>query len=1238
MQKLALSPEFDGSLPIHEHLEEISALIRSHQVLILCGETGSGKTTQIPKICLSVGFGQYKMIGCTQPRRLAARSVAQRLAQELKTEVGAGVGTKIRFQDRVNAQLTAIKVMTDGILLAEIHHDPWLKAYDVIIIDEAHERSLNIDFLLGYLKKILPSRPDLKLIITSATIETDKFSAFFNGAPIIEVSGRSYPVEIRYRPAKLDVDDEEDTDENDKKGHLLQVIDDLMKETHQGDVLVFLPGERDIRDALDSLRRQQPPHTEIIPLFARLSQEEQDKIFSGGSRRRIVLSTNVAETSLTVPGIRYVVDSGLVRIKRFSQRNKIDQLLIEKNSQASAQQRAGRSGRVALGICIRLYSEDDFTARPAFTTPELLRSSLAGVILKMIHLKLGAIEEFSFIDPPSTKAIQNGRLELLELGAIDNNQQLTPVGQKIAKIPLDPHLARMLIAAQEYQCVTETLIITSFLSVQDPRERPFELRAQADTQHKKFADTQSDFITILNIWHQYLKEIDGTKKQKLRWCLEHFLNYKRMREWHDLHHQLKHNVHSMGIVPSEKEATYEQLHRALLSGLIGQIGNYHPDSELYLGVRSLKFKISKSSALAQKKPKWIMAAEIIDTGLLQARNVSLIQSQWIETYAKHLIQYTLSPGEWDSLQGQAIAYETGTLYGLTVINRRKVSLSQRDEEQAHYLLLRHLCVLQEYNGKLPEFIALNHDIIESVALLEHKTRRQDVLIDEEAIVSLYQQIIPSNICKAQELLVWYQQLNRTQKQALLFTPEQLKKNSHTDPTLVLYPDSLNIHQYRFPLLYRFEPGHPLDGVTIEVPLPLLGTLDEGYLEWLVPGLIREKIQHLIKGLPQQIRRTLIPVPTFITGFLNHYSEQDGSLLICLQRYIIEFYRQKVSPDNWPSLPEHLLMNIKVINEKHEEVGQCRSLVELKQRLAHLIEEEKQQLDHPLLQLSEITSWNFGELPSEIIVSKNNLSITLFPALVLEDNGVFIRALENKEEAHIKTQRGIRRLVEIQLKSWLNNIDKNFAYSKELALLFSKLSPPEIDKVETWLKKQWLDLLLSECIQKFNKIVMNETIFNELCLTIRSQLTQLVNQLNEKHRLLSQHLQQFFVQQDKLKKSAHQNSYEDIMMHLATLVNWSIYSNMDFNSYLLLPRYLEGLLKRIERCILDPRQDLDKMKLTLTFSQRLQEYENKKGLTSESQQFARMLEEFYISLYAQPMKTLFPISAQRLEKFWAEHLK
>ncbi|KRH79895.1 ATP-dependent RNA helicase HrpB [Ferrovum sp. JA12] len=1238
MQKPVLNPEFDGSLPIHDHLDEIRLLITQHQTLILCGETGSGKTTQIPKICLSLGFGQHKMIGCTQPRRLAARSVAQRLAQELKTEVGHGVGTKIRFQDRVNPTASAIKVMTDGILLAEINRDPRLTAYDVIIIDEAHERSLNIDFLLGYLKQILPSRPDLKLIITSATIETEKFSNFFHGAPIIEVSGRTYPVDIRYRPVQLEQEDNEDIENGSTKSHLLQVIDDLMKETHQGDVLVFLPGERDIRDVLDSLRRQQPAHTEIIPLFARLSQQEQDKIFSSSPYRRIVLSTNVAETSLTVPGIRFVVDSGLVRVKRFSQRNKIDQLLIEKNSQASAKQRAGRSGRTAPGICIRLYSEEDFNSRPAFTTPELLRSSLAGVILKMIHLKLGSIEDFPFIDPPSPKAIQSGRLELLELSAIDGNQNLTPIGQKIAKIPLDPHLSRMLIAAQEYQCVTEVLIITSFLSIQDPRERPFELRVQADQQHKQFAHPQSDFMSIINLWHAYLKELNGSKKHQLRWCHKHFLNFKRVREWHDLHHQLKQSIEALGITPNQKETTYDSLHNALLSGLISQIGNYHQDSESYLGVRGLKFKINKSSSLALKKPKWIMASEIIDTGILQARTVCQIQSHWIEKFAKGLMHYTLSPGEWDPIQGQAIAYENGTLYGLTVIQRRKVSLDQRDRDQAYSLLLRHLCVLQEYSGKIPNFVSQNHHTIESVALLEHKTRRQDVLIDEEAIVELYRHYIPSFITKAQELTNWYQKLSSQEKETLLFTPEQLKKHSSENATLVLYPDSLHIHGNDYPLLYRFDPGHPLDGVTLRIPLPLLGSLNESDIEWLVPGLIREKIQLLIKGLPPSIRRVLVPVPHCITLFLSRFSEKDGSLLTCLQTFIAEVYHQSISPESWPTLPKHLLMNLQVVTDSNEEIAQSRSLSQLKQHLSPLIEEEIQQLDNPLLHLPEITSWNFGELPEEIIVNKKGIRIILYPALVNEEGHLFIRAMDTPLEVQIKTQSGITRLVEIQLKSWLNPIEKNLTHSTELALLLCKLSPPPHQQVEGWLKKQWLHLLLKELVNSFSGKINNESSFSQLCLHIRSQLSTLIKLLNDKHRLLCELLKQFFTQQEKLKKAAYPDSYRDIIDHLNRLLNWSLYLDISLQEYLLRPRYVEGLLKRVERCILDPRQDQDKMKQTITFTTRLKEYRHKKGNSEPSQQFMKMLEEFYLSLYAQPMKTLYPISVQRLEKFWSEQLK
>ncbi|MGE5385775.1 MAG: ATP-dependent RNA helicase HrpA, partial [Betaproteobacteria bacterium] len=855
-------PTYQEDLPVNERRAEIAALIARHQVVIVCGETGSGKTTQLPKICIELGRGTGGYIGHTQPRRLAARSVASRVAQELQTQVGMGVGVKIRFNDRTIPE-SVIKLMTDGILLAETQTDPYLNAYDTIIIDEAHERSLNIDFLLGYLKQLLPKRPDLKVIVTSATIDAERFAAHFASAdgkpaPVIEVSGRLYPVEIRHRPVQADDAD----DERDLYEAIVDAVDELAR-LGSGDTLVFLPGEREIREAAEALRKRHPPHTEILPLFSRLSAQEQDRIFKPSGARRIVLATNVAETSLTVPGIRYVVDTGLARVKRYSYRNKVEQLQVEKISQAAARQRAGRCGRVAAGVCIRLYDEADFNARPPFTDPEILRSSLAGVILRMKSLKLTDVEDFPFLEPPPGKAVADGYALLQELGALDEDNTLTGIGHGLAKLPLDPRIGRMIVAARDGGCLKEMLVIAAALSVQDPRDRPQDRQQAADEKHKLFADEKSEFLSWLKLWDWYQHAVEHKKsnRQLLDTLHSHFLSALRMREWREVHGQL----HAMATEAGWKEntipGTFDAIHKALLTGLIGNFGCKSDESGYYLGARGIRYLIHPGSPLQKKAGKWIVAAEITETTRLFARCVARIEPDWLEQVGAHLIKRSYFDPHWEKKTMQVSAWERTTLYGVVINPKRRVHYGPMAPVEAREIFIRQGLVAGEIDeafAKRWPFYQHNQKLIREIENLEHKQRRQDVLVDDDLITAFYDHLIPEGIHNGATFDHWRREAEKENAKLLFLSKDDLMRHSAAGVTTEAFPHHVKLGGVEYALSYHFEPQNPRDGVTMTVPLAQLNQLPAGRLEWLVPGLIKEKVIQLIKTLPQKIRAKLVP--------------------------------------------------------------------------------------------------------------------------------------------------------------------------------------------------------------------------------------------------------------------------------------------------------------------------------------------------------------------------------------------
>ena len=1004
-------PTFPEDLPIAQHRDEIARLIASNPVTIVCGETGSGKTTQIPKICLTLGRGSAGFIGCTQPRRIAARSLANRLAQELPGAPRGFVGHKIRFQDQTRPD-TGIKVMTDGVLLAETHSDRELRAYDTIIVDEAHERSLNIDFLLGYVKRLAAARPELKVIVTSATIDTARFAEFFGGAPVIEVSGRTYPVEVRYRPEYLEPEAQDD-EPVDMPEAIAKAVDEIARGSREGDILVFLPGEREIREAAEVLRKHHPKQTEILPLFSRLSAEEQDRVFERGAHRRIVLSTNVAETSLTVPGIHFVIDTGLARVKRYSPRQKIDQLRIEPISQAAARQRAGRCGRVASGIAIRLYAEEDFAARPDFTTPEILRTSLASVILRMASLELGPIAEFPFIEPPTPRQIDDGYRLLFELDAIDAERNLTPLGRELARLPVDPRIGRMLLGAREFHCASELVILAAALSIQDPRDRPQALREASDRAHEEFRDESSDFLQLLNLWKFFDHEFQHKKSNRKLYetCREHFLSYVRMREWRDLAGQLREMAGELKLHENKAPGTYEQVHRALLTGLIGNVGLKSTEGDHYNGPRGLQFHVWPGSGLKKARPRWIMAGELQETTRVFARNVASIQPEWIEKAAAHLVERALVEPHWDKARGEVVAYENVTLYGLVLVARRKVSFGRLDPVRAREIFIESALVGAEFETPHP-FWAHNRRLVREVEDLEHRARRPDVLVDDRAIFDFYAERIPAEVRDARSFDAWYREASKKEPKLLHLARADLMRHGAESVTEELFPRELRMGEGTFPLAYRFEPGHPLDGVTMNVPLALLNQVEDATVDWLVPGMIRDKVAWAMKALPKRIRTQLVPVPEHVTKFLEKYAPSprapggDGPgprhlVKEAVLEYASRIAGERLDADIWSKdePPPHLVMNVRIVDEARRELAMGRDLAELRKRLGEAASLTLAKAQ-PGIERENVTAWDFGDLPEQVSFRRGGQTLTGYPALAPapEGEGLSIRLFDTLDKA------------------------------------------------------------------------------------------------------------------------------------------------------------------------------------------------------------------------------------------------
>ncbi|MGB7650096.1 MAG: ATP-dependent RNA helicase HrpA [Gallionella sp.] len=1219
--------EFPADLPVVGRREELARAISEHQVVIVCGETGSGKTTQLPKICLTLGRGILGCIGHTQPRRVAARTVATRIAAELQTELGGAVGFKVRFNDKVSAD-TSIKLMTDGILLAEIHRDPLLKNYDTLIIDEAHERSLNIDFLLGYLKQLLTRRPDLKLIITSATLDADRFAKHFN-AKVIEVSGRSYPVETRYRPLQIS----EEGEAQDVPQAISAALDELSAGGLRGDVLVFLPGEREIRDTAEVLRKHHAPSArhsglEVLPLYSRLSAAEQDRVFKTGGKRRVILATNVAETSLTVPNIGYVIDCGLARVNRYSIRQKVEQLHIEKISRAAANQRAGRCGRVMSGVCVRLYDEAEFLQRDEFTDPEIFRVSLATVILRMSALELGDIAAFPFIEPPTPRMIADGYQLLSELGAIDESRELTKLGHELARLPLDPKIARLLIAGRQYHCLSEILIIASALSTQDPRDRPQERQEAADAAHKRFADERSDFLAYLKIWAWFEQALAHKQSNRLmaEECRKNFLSPLRLREWRELHQQLHGQVAEMGMKGNDAPASYEDIHKALLCGLLGNIGMKGVEGNEYLGARGIKFVIGNNSVLAKKGTKWVIAGELVETHKLFARTLARIEPNWLEEVGAHLIKRHYFDAHWEKKAAQVTAFERSTLHGLLINAKKRVHYGPMNVAESREIFIRQALVRGEFETRAA-FFAHNQKLIADIEALEHKARRPDVLVDDELIFAFYEARIPADIHNGAAFEHWRKEAERNDAKLLLLKKDDLMRHEAHGITTDKFPPQLKIDTISFALSYNFSPGKNDDGITLTVPLALINQVSAARCEWLIPGILAEKVVQLIKTLPQKIRRNLVPVPEFAAAFVRDVPAANTPLLQALARYLREQKQLDAPLDAFrlEQLPQHLLMNFRVLDEHGRQLGMSRNFAqlhsELAPRAAPVIAAVTKQVDAPINEIRSAT-WSFGEFSETRTVQRAGQSVTLYNALVDDVDAVVLRAFETREAAHAAHQKGLNRLFMLLLKEQVKYMEKNLPDAQKLGMLYMPLGTPQE------LQQQILAMTFTRCCLS-EPLPFNETTFAARGKEAKNRLLLIAQELA---RLTATVLSEFHALQKSLPAlKAHPQVASDVRAQLEFLVHKRFVETTSFERLQHLPRYLKAINLRIEKLRSNPARDAQCMTQLQPLLQALQKLRVSHHSDPRLDEFAYLLQELRVSLFAQELKTPVIVSVKRLEK-------
>ena len=1283
--------------------DEIAQAMADHQVIIVCGETGSGKTTQLPKIALALGRGRLnaaagqrgKWIGHTQPRRIAASSVAKRIAEELKTPLGDVVGYKIRFQDRLSKD-ASVKLMTDGILLAETQNDPLLEAYDTLIIDEAHERSLNIDFLLGYLRQILPRRPDLKVVVTSATIDADRFARHFASskgpAPVIMVSGRTFPVEMRWRPF-------EETREHDLNDAIAEAVDELWTGNAAGDILVFLPGEREIREAADHLRKHLSHSAvtrgaEVLPLFSRLSQADQERVFDTHSGRRIVLATNVAETSLTVPGIRYVIDVGTARVKRYSLRSKVEQLMVEPISQAAANQRAGRCGRVANGICIRLYEEKDFNGRPRFTDPEILRSSLAGVILRMKSLHLGVVDDFPFIEAPSKRAITDGYQLLAELGAVTEANELTRTGAELAKLPLDPRVGRMILEARDRQALDEVLVIASALSVQDVRDRPLEAQSQADQAHVKFDDEKSEFTGYLKLW-KWLGDARGGKsaagsehklsnRQYEQLLRQNFVNIRRVREWRDTHTQLHTTVAEHRWQLNAKPASYEQIHMSMMAGLLGNVGCKQDDEDVYLGARGIKFYRHPGAHLSKKPGRWTVVSELVETTRLFGRGIANIEPAWLEQVGAHLLRKQLLDPHWEKKSGEVIALERATLYGLVVYSGRRVPFGKVDPQTAREIFIREALVEGQWDTHLT-FLAANHKMIAKVEELEHKSRRQDVLVDDELIYAFYDQQIPADVCSGRLLEAWYKNEVKRQPSLLVLSREELMRHEAAGITTQAFPKTLRLGGTDCTATYLHQPGDARDGVTVTVPLFVLNQVSEERCEWLVPGLLKDKIHALLKSLPQKPRTRFVPLPDSAAKLAETLGAPEifgtGSLTDVLLKKVRDITSLDVKRADFKldMLSPHLFMNLCVVDEHGRQLGMGRNLGALKadwgsqargafQALAQLrVQSTGSATGSGALKATDAkdphasqaaasvsknaakpgssasaaksgqktaiaqqryTSWTFGDLPELMEINKGGQSLIGFPALVDLNDAVQIEVFDEVEVASQKHREGLRRLFALQIKDALKYLEKNIPDLQKMAVAYMPLGTADE------LRQQIIEVALDRAFL-MDPLPADELSFKKRIDEGRGRLTLIANEVA---RLAGVILIEFAAATRKIKDTKNApEATADCAQQLQRLVPKRFLALTPWTQLQHYARYLKAIVLRLDKWRSDPARDGAKL---LELKPQEQRYwrlvaERKGAVDDRMLEFRWLLEELRVSFFAQELRTPQPVSVKRLDKAWTQ---
>ncbi|EML0201980.1 ATP-dependent RNA helicase HrpA [Vibrio cholerae] len=1221
--------EYPALLPVSQKRDDIAQAIAHHQVVIVAGETGSGKTTQLPKICAELGRGKYGLIGHTQPRRLAARSVANRIAEEMETELGGFVGYKVRFTDQISDQ-TQIKLMTDGILLAEIQNDRFLNQYDTIIIDEAHERSLNIDFILGYLKQLLPRRPDLKVIITSATIDPERFSKHFSNAPIIEVSGRTYPVEVRYRPLAGDDDSESDRDQLEG---IFQAVDELCDEG-LGDILIFMNGEREIRDTADALSKRNLRDTEIVPLYARLSAGEQNKIFQPHAGRRIVLATNVAETSLTVPGIKYVIDPGSARISRYSYRTKVQRLPIEPISQASANQRKGRCGRTEEGICIRLYSEEDFLSRPEFTDPEILRTNLASVILQMTALGLGDIEAFPFVEAPDKRNIQDGVRLLEELGAIndqikDPKKRLTESGKQLARLPIDPRLARMVLEASKIGCLKEVMIIASALSIQDPRERPSDKQQSADDKHRRFNHEDSDFLTLVNLWHYIGQQQKAlTSNQFRRQCKLDYLNYLRVREWQDVYTQLHQSTREMGFKLNDEPGSYHAVHSAILVGLLSHIGMKDQEKNEYHGARNARFNIFPASGLFKKQPKWVMSAELVETSKLWARVVAKIEPDWIEPLAKHLIKRSYSEPHWSKKNAAVMAYEKVMLYGIPIVPKRLVNYGTIDPVLSREIFIRSALVEGDWETK-HAFFKQNRALLAEVEELEHKSRRRDILVDDEELFQFYDQRVGTEVVSGRHFDAWWKTASRKTPDLLSFEKEMLFKGDASHITDLDYPNFWHQGNLKLKLSYQFEPGENSDGVTVHIPLPILNQVEPHGFDWQIPGLRHELVVSLIKSLPKTLRKNFVPAPNYADAFLARATAFEMPLLDAMEKELRRMTGVTVLREDWKldQLPAHLKITYRAVDHRNRKLNESCDLHELKESLKEKVQETLSQVADDDIEQRDLHTWSFGELPKVYQQKRGGFEVRAYPALVDKKDSVEIKLFETEQEQLSAMRAGQRRLILLNVPSPIKYLHANLPNKSKLGLYFNPYGKV-LDLID-----DCIACGVDKLIEERGGMVWEPQAFEALKEHVRAELGDTVVEIAKQVETI---LTTAYNINKRLKGKVDFTmafALSDVKAQIEGLIFSGFATECGWKRLPDILRYMRAIERRMEKLPVDPNKDRLHMLKIESVANKYKELLNKipKGMAipDNVREIRWMLEELRVSYFAQQLGTPYPVSDKRI---------